>query len=169
MLSIGIRDDRRKFGCSLPRLWVSGPFSVRRVDFTVELVKHLQCLKFNDSGGRENRWLAFESLGRPVWNGDEKLGRIGLESATTAKNYIDIIAGKVVLLDPLAFEEVYRAAREYWHSQQVADARSLLPAASLSEATNLKGNTVSAKRQHTVFFGIYVADFLFGTYLYGGR
>ena len=55
------------------------------------------------------------------------------------------------MLDPPAFEEAYRIEREYYHSNQIAEAKSLLPSATLTDAAKLKGKIASARRQQTTF------------------
>ena len=56
-------------------------------------------------------------------------------------------------MDPPAFEEVYRIEREFYHSKQISDAKSLLPRATITEAAKLKGKIASARRQQTTFYG----------------
>ena len=70
-------------------------------------ILHKRCLNFCDSGGRENRRLTLESLARAIWHCNIKLAKKPLDSIVIAKEYIDIVSGKIVVLDPPAFEEVY--------------------------------------------------------------
>ena len=45
-----------------------------------------------------------------------KLARKLLDSTVSAKEYIDIISGKIVVLDPLTFEETYRVEKALYHA-----------------------------------------------------
>ena len=56
-------------------------------------------------------------------------------------------------MDPPAFEEVYRVEKEFYHSQQISNAKSLLPRATITEAAKLKGKIAPARKQQTTFYG----------------
>ena len=82
-------------------------------------------LNFNDSGGRENKRLTLESLARAVWHEDVGLARKLLDATMLARTYIEIVANRITVLDPPVFEEACMAEREYYHSQQIADAKRM--------------------------------------------
>ena len=161
---------------SLPKLWVTGPIYESRIAFLIDRIQPLslptleqlpaikECIKsaalftrdtlnFTDSGGRECKRLTLESLSRAVWHNDCKLARKLLDTTTIAREHIDIVLGKIVVLNPPSFEEAYRVERQYYHSRQITDAKSQLPSAKLTEAAKLKGKIASARRQQTTFFG----------------
>ena len=48
---------------------------------------------------------------------------------------------------------MYRAERDFYHSKQISDAKSLLPKATVAGAAKLKGKIASARRQQTTLFG----------------
>ena len=71
-------------------------------------------LNFSDQGGRENRRLTLESLARAIWHNNLKLAQKLLNTTLLAKECIGIVLGKIVVLDPPAFEEMYRIEREFY-------------------------------------------------------
>ena len=119
---------------------------------------------FLDSGGRENRRLTLESITRAVWNDDACLAQKLLNTTKLAREHIQVVDSKmtvrplspscrVIVLDPPALEEAYRIEREYYHGNQILDAKAALPNASVTEAAKLKGKIAAARRQQTSFFG----------------
>ena len=76
-----------------------------------------------------------------------------MDTTVLAKQHINIISGKIVVLDPPSFEEAYRIEREFYHSNQIAEAKAKLPSATLTDSAKLKGKIASARRQQTTFFG----------------
>ena len=87
-----------------------------------------------------------------MWNEDACLAQKLLSTTTLAREHIQI-QDNTVIIDPPALEEAYRVEREYYHSNQILDARAAFPNASVTEAAKLKGKIASARRQQTTFFG----------------
>ena len=57
--------------------------------------------------------LTLESITRAVWNEDACLARKLLNTTKLAREHIDVIANRVIILDPPALEEAYRTEMEY--------------------------------------------------------
>ena len=110
-------------------------------------------LNFLVSGGRENPRLTWESITRAVWNEDACLVQKQLSTTMLAREHIRIQDNRVCIIDPPALEEAYRVEREFYHGNQILDARAAFPNASVTEAAKLKGKIASARRRQISFFG----------------
>ncbi len=64
-------------------------------------------LFFSDSNGSVCKRQVLESISRAVWRNDRKLAQKLLDVSSLAGYFIEIKEGKVVPLDPLAFEQVH--------------------------------------------------------------
>ena len=88
-----------------------------------------------------------------MWNEDACLAQKLLNTTKLAREHINVVDNRVIILDPPALEAAYRVEREYYHNNQILDAKAAFPNASGTETAKLKGKIASARRQQTSSFG----------------
>ena len=109
-------------------------------------------LFFSEPNDSECQRQVLESISRAVWRNDRKLARKLLDVSNLAAFFIEIKQGKVVPLDPVAFEQVYAVEKLNHLKSQQAQLRAQIPHVSVNKQKQLKSKIQASRRLQSVWF-----------------